>query len=105
MKALYVLIFIISFGLTVSAYTKTNSYSSLQVASNEIVATITKDTNENQFDELVKYFNENDIDIDLSKIEYNDTNEITGIQITLSKGKQQSNFCLLYTSPSPRDRG
>ena len=99
MKALYVLIFIISFGLTASAYTKTNSYSSLQVASNEIVATITKDTSENQFDELVKYFNENDIDIDLSKIEYNDTNEITGIQITLSKGKQQSNLGLSQNTP------
>lgn len=76
-----------------------NSIINTQTNEDEIVATITKDTSEKQFDELVSYFNEHGINLNLSKIEYNENNEITSIKISLAKGKQQSNFGLSQNMP------
>ena len=104
MKTIYFLAALIGVFSFINARTTTqNIYiENKQSSNNEIVATISKNTTEEQFDELVTYFRENSIEIDLSKIEYNENNEITSIKISLKKGTQQSNFGLSQNTPQRR---
>lgn len=67
--------------------------------SNEVTATITKNTTEGQFNELIAYFKENDITLNLAEVDYNELDEIISIQISLEKEGQNSNYGLSSTQP------
>lgn len=55
-------------------------------------AIINKNTTEKEFEELIIYFSESNIKIDISEVNYNASNEITGIKIILQKGTQKSQY-------------
>ena len=67
--------------------------------SDAITATITKNTTEEQFDELISYFKDNNIELNLSEVNYNEENEIISIKISLEKEGQNSNYGLSSTQP------
>ena len=95
--------------ITLFTFTISSSYAhinninniSLQQNNNDIIAEINKNTTENQFTELVAYFEENDIELNLNKIDYNGNNEITSIQISLKKDGKNSNYSLSSNTPIP----
>lgn len=64
-----------------------------------ITATITKNTTKEQFNELISYFKDNSIELNLSEVNYNEENEIISIKITLEKDGQKSNYGLSSTQP------
>lgn len=64
-----------------------------------ITATITKNTTEEQFNELISYFKDNSIELNLSEVKYNEENEIISIKISLEKEGQKSNYGLSSTQP------
>lgn len=66
---------------------------------NAVTATITKNTTEEQFNELISYFKENNITLNLSEVNYNEANEIISIKISLEKDGQNSNYGLSSTQP------
>lgn len=59
-----------------------------------ITATISKDTTEKQFEELISYFKEKEIIVNINQVRYNDAKEITGINIQLKRGNQQNNYSM-----------
>ncbi len=65
----------------------------------DITATISKNTTEKQFEELIAYFKKNGITVDINEIKYNSENEITGIQIQLDKDGQQSSYSMNTNIP------
>lgn len=65
----------------------------------EVTATISKDTTEAQFEELITYFKENGITVDINEVKYNDDNEIIGIRIRLEKEGQQSSYAMNTNVP------
>lgn len=67
--------------------------------SNEITATISKNTSETQFNDLVTYFKENEITLNLTEVNYNTENEITSINISLEKEGQNSNYTASSNQP------
>lgn len=67
--------------------------------SDAITATITKNTTEEQFNELITYFKDNGITLNLSEVNYNEANEIISIKISLEKEGQNSNYGLSSTQP------
>ena len=67
--------------------------------SNEITATITKNTSEEQFNDLITYFEDNGITLNLSEVNYNENNEIISIKISLEKEGQTSNYGLSSNQP------
>ncbi|UZO80605.1 hypothetical protein NBT05_16885 [Aquimarina sp. ERC-38] len=60
--------------------------------SDAITATISKSTTEKELEDLQDFFAENDIELIIKKIEFNDQKEITGLSIVLKKGNSQSNY-------------
>jgi len=82
------------------------AHSSLPIAktivnqlNDEITATITKSTSEEQFNDLISYFNDNGITLNLSEVNYNESNEIISIKISLEKDGQHSNYSLSSNQP------
>ncbi len=65
----------------------------------EVTATISKDTTEAQFEELITYFKENGVTVDINEVKYNDDNEIIGIRIRLEKEGQQSSYAMNTNIP------
>ena len=84
-------------GMAISNYQK-NIIDSIQ-ESDVITATITKETTDDQFQELISYFNENGIVLNLAKVDYNEQEEITSIKISLEKDGQTSNYGLSSNQP------
>lgn len=60
--------------------------------SDEVTATITKKTTEQELDDLKIFFKENGIELILNQVKFNDKNEIVGLDITLQKGNSKSKF-------------
>ena len=67
--------------------------------SDEIVGTISKNTTEKQFESLIGYFKDNGIKLDISEVNYNKQDEITGIKILLQKGTQKSRYAMSSNVP------
>ena len=67
--------------------------------SDEIVGTISKNTTEDQFESLIGYFKDNGIKLDISEVNYNKEDEITGIKILLQKGSQKSRYAMSSNVP------
>jgi len=67
--------------------------------SEAITATITSKTTKEQLTELIDYFEDNNIQLNLPKVDYNKENEIVSIKILLEKGKQKSNYSLSSNQP------
>ena len=67
--------------------------------SDAITATITKNTSDHQFQELISYFADNGITLNLNKVDYNEQEEIISIKISLEKDGQISNYGLSSNQP------
>ncbi len=65
---------------------------SKNIQSDEITAVINKNTTEKELEDLTTFFAENDIELLIKKIEYNDQNEITSLSLTLKKGNSKSQY-------------
>ncbi len=83
-----------------SAYTNI-SYKFLnnRIQSNEIKAVINKNTTEKELEDLKSFFAENDIELIIRKINYNDKNEITGLSIILKQGNSKSQYSSHSSQP------
>lgn len=101
MKRIF-LLFPLSMLLSTSTFANPNNYDtnpfSVQTSDN-ITATINKDTTEEQIEQLISYFKENNITVDINKINYNDKNEIVGLKILLKKDGQQSSYSINTNIP------
>ncbi|WP_378186902.1 hypothetical protein ACE939_00965 [Aquimarina sp. W85] len=62
----------------------------------EVTAVISKDTTQEDLNDLTSFFNENGIDLIVNKVTYNSDKEITGLSIILKKDNSKTN----YTSSS-----
>ena len=78
-----------------------NSHTIITQEDNAVTATITKKTTEEQLNELISYFKENNITLNLSEVNYNEANEIISIKISLEKDGQSSNYGLSSTQSIP----
>ena len=67
--------------------------------SNEIIATINKNTTEKELDDLIAFFSENGIELTIEKIAFNDQNEITSLSILLKKGSAKSKYASSSSEP------
>ncbi len=67
--------------------------------SDNITATITKETTNKQLTDLKQYFEEHDILLTVTDIVRNNTNQITGLNLTIKKENQQSKFNLNSNEP------
>ncbi|GAA4271147.1 hypothetical protein U6A24_04560 [Aquimarina gracilis] len=82
--------------LSLSAFTST---SRTQKQSDEITAIINKNTTEKELEDLKTFFAENDIELVLKKIEYNENNEMTSLSIVLKKGNSKSQYSSSSNTP------
>lgn len=89
---------LLTFTLSV-AHSNFGSKASLNQETNEVTATITKNTTEEQFTELIAYFKENEITLNLTEVNYNEQDEIISIHISLEKDGQNSNYGLSSNLP------
>ncbi len=68
----------------------------LTIANNQqsstITATITKETTDDQFNNLKAYFKDQGIEITIKKVKRNSENQITGLNLNLEKDNQQSSY-------------
>ena len=67
--------------------------------SNEIIATINKNTTQKELDDLIAFFSENEIELVIEKIVFNDQNEITSLSILLKKGSAKSKYASSSSQP------
>ncbi len=84
------LLYILSFFVINSAFAQN---------SDEISATINKNTSQEQLNELQKFFKESDLNLDLQKVNYNSNNEIIGLVFRLTKENQQASFSMQTNQP------
>ncbi|WP_299257617.1 hypothetical protein [uncultured Aquimarina sp.] len=66
---------------------------------NEIIATINKNTTENELEDLKTFFSENGIEFIIENIEFNNQNEITSLSIILQKGSAKSKYSSSSSEP------
>ncbi|WP_062060067.1 hypothetical protein [Aquimarina longa] len=69
------------------------------IQSDEITAIINKNTSEKELEDLKKFFSENSIELLIKKINYNDKNEITSLNIILKKGNSKSQYSSSSQTP------
>ncbi|WP_109299367.1 hypothetical protein [Aquimarina sp. AU474] len=67
--------------------------------SDEITAIINKNTTEQELDDLKTFFSENNIELVIKKIAYNDQNEIVSLSIILKKGDTKSQYSSSSNTP------
>ena len=67
--------------------------------SNEVTATINKNTTRNELENLKDFFLKNDIELIVEKITFNEQNEITSLDLILKKGKSKSKYSSSSTEP------
>jgi len=72
---------------------------SISQQTTNITATITKETTEQQLEELKKYFADNGIIVSIENTTRNASNEITGLRITIKKESQQSSYNMSSNLP------
>lgn len=100
MKIFFLTLFVLSVVFTTEAKIILGESSLFQTSNTtDVIATISKETTEKQFEELFVYFKENGIVLNLNKIKYNEKNEITGIHIKLEKDGQQSSYAMHTNVP------
>ncbi len=83
-----------AFSTTSKLHPTTNS-----IQSDEITAVINKNTSEKELEDLKTFFAENGIELMVKKIEYNDENEITSLNLVLKKGKSKSQYSSSSSTP------
>ncbi|SEL94594.1 hypothetical protein SAMN04487910_3673 [Aquimarina amphilecti] len=66
---------------------------------NEIIATINKNTTEQELEDLKMFFSENGIELIVERIEFNSQNEITSLNIILKKGNAKSKYASSSSEP------
>lgn len=71
----------------------------LKLQTENITATITKETTESQLNDLKSYFKKHDISLTIKKVSRNSENEITGLKISLQKNGQQSSYNMQSNTP------
>lgn len=76
-----------------------NNTNFTQVALDEVTGVISKNTTEKQFEDLIAYFKEHEIKLDISEVNYNEQDEITGIKILLQKENQKSRYAMSSNVP------
>ncbi|GAA4112244.1 hypothetical protein GCM10022393_10550 [Aquimarina addita] len=89
--------------LTLSAFTSKTYpyYFQNNTEYNDITAVFDKNTTEKELEDLKAYFAKNDIEFIIDRLKYNESNEITGLSITLKKGTTKSKYSASSTSPIP----
>ncbi len=100
MKRLCLLIF--SSCALYSTYANSNIHTTStykQITTEKVTGTISKNTTEKQFEDLIAYFKQNDIKLDISEVNYNENDEIIGIKILLQKGSQKSKYAMSSNVP------
>lgn len=71
----------------------------LEFQESNVTATINKETTDKQFEDLKAYFERHDIIVKIENISRNNKNEITGLNITISKEQQQSSYHMNSNTP------
>lgn len=74
-------------------------FSQINQKTDNITATITKNTSEEQLKDLKKYFEDNGIIVSIENTKRNDQNEIIGLSVKIKKEAQQNSYNLNSTSP------
>ncbi len=87
--------------LSLTAFaTTTNQHVTLhKKQSDEVTATINKNTSEQELEDLKTFFSENGIEFIINEIEFNDQNEITNLSLTLKKGNSKSQYSSSSSEP------
>jgi len=85
--------------LSLSAFTTTSNLITNNVQSDEITAVINKNTSEKELEDLKIFFAENEIELIVKKIEFNNENEITSLSLILKKGKSKSQYSSSSKTP------
>ncbi len=71
----------------------------LQHSHKNIMATLSKDSSEEDIEGMITYFKRNAIKIDFSEVNYNENDEIIGIKIVMEKEGQQANYAMASNKP------
>ena len=74
-------------------------FSQTNQKTDNITATITKNTSEEQLKDLKKYFDDNGIDVDIKNTKRNGKNEIIGLSVEVKKESQQNSYNLNSSNP------
>jgi len=75
--------------LSLSAFSTNHNITDItESVQDEVTAVISKNTTEQELEDLKTFFAENGIELIIKKVEYNDQNEITTLNITLTKGER-----------------
>lgn len=85
--------------LFLTAFTAPSSAKIIFQDENEITATITKNTTEENLENLKEFFLKYDIELVIKKVNYNDHNEITGLSLLLKKGESESDYSAFSNQP------
>ncbi|MBQ4820520.1 hypothetical protein [Aquimarina sp. MMG016] len=76
-----------------------NGVTSVSFQDNEITAIINKNTSEQELEDLKIFFAENDIELVIKKVGYNENNEMTSLSIILKKGDSKSQYSSSSNTP------
>ena len=86
--------------LSLSAFSTNHNMTDItEAVQDEVTAVISKNTTEQELEDLKTFFAENGIELIIKKVAYNDQNEITTLNITLKKGNSKSQYSSSSSEP------
>jgi len=97
-KTVTLLAIALTSAINFSAISKNNNFTIVQQTDN-VTATINKETTDKQFQDLKTYFNTSNIQLEVKKISRNSEKKITGLNISLQKGSQQTSYNMQSNTP------